>query len=118
VPGAGEPSAYEVYAVRYARELDVPVSELVEGAAPGRKLDIAMTFWVLKGPDGRSVFVYAAFDRPRLLWRKCIADYTRPDKALGRLWITPEELTDVVITHMHWGAFASWTVMCARFSRV
>ena len=65
-----------MYAVRYARELDVPVSELVEGAEPGRKLDIAMTFWVLKGPDGRTVLVDAGFHRERLLRRKVIADYT------------------------------------------
>jgi len=34
--------------------------------------------------------------------RKGIADYTRPDKALGRLGIKPEDVTDVVVTHMHW----------------
>ncbi len=100
---AGEPPAYEVFAVRYARLLDFPVSALVQGAEPGRKLDIAMTFWVLKGPDGRTVLVDAGFYRPKLLRdRKGIADYTRPDKALGRLGIRPEAVTDVVVTHMHW----------------
>jgi len=100
---AGEPPAYEVYAVRYARLRDFPVAALVQGAEPGRKLDIAMTFWVLKGPDGRTVLVDAGFYRRRLLeqW-KGVADYTRPDKALERLGIKPEEVTDVVITHMHW----------------
>jgi glyoxylase-like metal-dependent hydrolase (beta-lactamase superfamily II) len=34
--------------------------------------------------------------------RKDVADYTRPDKALARIGITPDEVTDVVITHMHW----------------
>ena len=34
--------------------------------------------------------------------RKDVADYTRPDKALERLGIKPEEVTDVVVTHMHW----------------
>jgi glyoxylase-like metal-dependent hydrolase (beta-lactamase superfamily II) len=100
---AGEPPAYEVYAVRYANLLDFPVSALVQGAEPGRKLDIAMTFWVLKGPDGRTVLVDAGFYRPRLLReRNGVADYTRPDKALVRLGIRPEEVTDVVVTHMHW----------------
>jgi glyoxylase-like metal-dependent hydrolase (beta-lactamase superfamily II) len=92
-----------VYAVRYAKLLDFPVAALVQGAEPGRKLDIAMTVWVLKGPDGRTVLVDAGFYRPQLLkeW-KGIADYTRPDKALERLGIKPEEVTDVVVTHMHW----------------
>jgi len=62
-----------------------------------------MTFWVLKGPKGRTVLVDAAFYRPRLFQeRKGIAEFTRPDEALGRLGIKPEEVTDVVLTHMHW----------------
>jgi glyoxylase-like metal-dependent hydrolase (beta-lactamase superfamily II) len=100
---ASDPPPYEVYAVRYARLLDFPISALVQGAASRRKLDIAMTFWVLKGPEGRTVLVDAGFYRPRLLKERAgIADYTRPDKALGRLGISPEEVTDVVVTHMHW----------------
>jgi glyoxylase-like metal-dependent hydrolase (beta-lactamase superfamily II) len=100
---AGEPPAYEVYAVRYATLRDFPVSALVQGAEPRRKLDIAMTLWVLKGPEGRTILVDAGFYRPRLLkqWRG-IADYTRPDKALARLGIGPEEVTDAIVTHMHW----------------
>ncbi|MBV8432100.1 MAG: hypothetical protein JO244_13110, partial [Solirubrobacterales bacterium] len=73
---ADEPLAYEVYAVRYARLLDFPVPALVQGAEPGRKLDIAMTLWVLKGPAGRTALVDAGFYRPRLMERQDIADYT------------------------------------------
>ena len=40
--------------------------------------------------------------RSSLRERSGVADYTRPDKALGRLGIKPEEVTDVVVTHMHW----------------
>jgi glyoxylase-like metal-dependent hydrolase (beta-lactamase superfamily II) len=60
-----------------------------------------MTIWVLKGPDGRTVLVDAGFYRPQF-FKKNVVDYTRPDKALGRLGIGPEEVTDVVVTHMHW----------------
>jgi glyoxylase-like metal-dependent hydrolase (beta-lactamase superfamily II)/dienelactone hydrolase len=100
---ATEPPAYEVYAVRYATLRAFPVSALVEGAEPGRKLDIAMTLWVLKGPDGRIVLVDAGFYRPRLLkQRRGVADFIRPDRALAPLGIKPDEVTDVIVTHMHW----------------
>jgi len=99
---AGEPPAYEVYAVRYARLKDFAVANLVQGADPGRKLDLAMTVWVLKGPDGRTVLVDAGFYRSPYVDGDKVADYTRPDKALERLGIMPEEVTDVVVTHMHW----------------
>jgi glyoxylase-like metal-dependent hydrolase (beta-lactamase superfamily II) len=96
------PSVYEVYAVRYATLRGWPVSNLVKGADPARKLDIAMTVWVLKCPDGRIVLVDAGYYRPSLLKLKGTADFTRPDKALERLRIKPEDVTDVILTHMHW----------------
>jgi glyoxylase-like metal-dependent hydrolase (beta-lactamase superfamily II) len=98
---AAEPPLYDVYAVRYARMPDFPVAALVKGAEAGRKLDIAMTIWVLKGLDGRTVLVDAGFYRPQFLKRR-VTDYTRPDKALERLGIRPEQVTDIVVTHMHW----------------
>jgi glyoxylase-like metal-dependent hydrolase (beta-lactamase superfamily II) len=99
---ADDPPRYEVYAVRYARLLDYGVANLVQGADPERKLDLAMTVWVLKGPDGRTVLVDAGFYRPPYIDRKDVADYTRPDRALQALGITPEQVTDVIVTHMHW----------------
>jgi glyoxylase-like metal-dependent hydrolase (beta-lactamase superfamily II) len=98
---ASEPPVYEAYAIRYATLLGYPVASLVRGADPKRKLDLAMTVWVLKGP-GRTVLVDTGFYRPQTMKRKDVADYTRPDKALARIGITPDEVTDVVITHMHW----------------
>ena len=107
--GPGRPAdaadlpAYEAYAVRYATLANFPVAALVRGAEPARKLDIAMTVWVLKGPEGRVVLVDSGFYRPKLLkeW-KSVTSYTRPDKALARLGIRPEDVTDVIITHAHW----------------
>jgi glyoxylase-like metal-dependent hydrolase (beta-lactamase superfamily II) len=99
---ADEPPPYEVYALRYGTCAGCPVSFLVQGAEPQRKVDLAMTFWVLKGPDGRTVLVDAGFYRPQFFKEfEGIADYTRPDRAVGRLGIKPEEVTDVIITHMH-----------------
>jgi glyoxylase-like metal-dependent hydrolase (beta-lactamase superfamily II) len=99
---SAEPPAYEVYAVRYATLPDFPVAALVQGAERGRKLDIAMMIWVLKGPDGRIVLVDAGFYRPQFLKSWKVSDYTRPDRALDRLGIRPEQVTDIVVTHMHW----------------
>ena len=79
-----------------------PVSFLVQGAEKERKVDLAFTFCVLKGPGGRTVLVDAGFYRPQFFKEfEGITDYTRPDRAIGRLGIKPEEVTDVIITHMH-----------------
>jgi glyoxylase-like metal-dependent hydrolase (beta-lactamase superfamily II) len=99
---AAEPPAYEVYAVRYATLPDFPVAALVQGAERGRKLDIAMMIWVLKGPGERIVLVDAGFYRPQFLKRWKASGYIRPDSALEGLGIRPEQVTDLVVTHMHW----------------
>jgi glyoxylase-like metal-dependent hydrolase (beta-lactamase superfamily II) len=99
---AGEPPAYDVYAVRFATLRGYPVASLVQGADPGRKLDIAMSVWVLKGPGRRTMLVDAGFYRPQFFKEGNVADYTRPDKVVARLGITPEQVTDVIVTHTHW----------------
>jgi glyoxylase-like metal-dependent hydrolase (beta-lactamase superfamily II) len=98
---AGEVPAYEAYAVRFATCPGCPLANLVKGAAPGRTIDLAMTFWVLKDPGGRRVLVDAGFYREEILKSYGAADFTRPDKALERLGIKPDEVTDVILTHMH-----------------
>jgi glyoxylase-like metal-dependent hydrolase (beta-lactamase superfamily II) len=97
---AGDSPAYEAYAVRFATARDCPLANLVKGADPGRTIDLAMTFWVLKG-GGRIVLVDAGFYRLELLKVFGVADFTRPDQALRRLGIKPDEVTDVILTHMH-----------------
>jgi glyoxylase-like metal-dependent hydrolase (beta-lactamase superfamily II) len=99
---ASEPPVYEAYAVRYATLVGYDVAWLVQGADPKRKLDLAMAFWVLKGPGGKTILIDAGFYRPEILKRKDVADYTRPDEALAKLGIKPDQITDVIITHMHW----------------
>jgi glyoxylase-like metal-dependent hydrolase (beta-lactamase superfamily II) len=99
---AGEMPAYEAYAVRFATCPGCPLANLVKGAAPGRTIDLAMTFWVLKDPGGRTVLVDAGFYRQEIIKSYGgAADFTRPDKALERLGIKPDEVTDVILTHMH-----------------
>ena len=88
---ADEPPVYEAYAIRYATLLGYPVASLVQGADRARKLDLAMMFWVLKGPGGQTVLVDSGFYRPRNMKRTDIADYVRPDKALSRLGIKPKK---------------------------
>jgi glyoxylase-like metal-dependent hydrolase (beta-lactamase superfamily II) len=96
-----EAPAYEAYAVRFATAPGCPLANLVQGADPKRTIDLAMTFWVLKGPGGRTVLVDAGFYRQEVLKVFGVADFTRPDKALERLGIKPDEVTDVILTHMH-----------------
>ena len=91
----------EVYAIRYA-SIPFRVSGLIAGADTSRRLDIAMTVWLMKGPDGRLVLLDAGFKRPDLIERWKPADYVTPAAALERFGVRPEAVTDLIISHVHW----------------
>jgi glyoxylase-like metal-dependent hydrolase (beta-lactamase superfamily II) len=65
-------------------------------------MDLAMMVWVIRGHSGRVILFDAGFYREKFLrqWRP--VDYVRPSIALADLRIRPDEVTDVVISHVHW----------------
>jgi glyoxylase-like metal-dependent hydrolase (beta-lactamase superfamily II) len=92
---------YEVFAIRYATLPAFPVSSLIKGADPSRVTDIAMMFWLIRG-GGRNVLVDTGFYRPQFFDHFKVADFVRPDQAVARAGVRPEEITDVILTHSHW----------------
>ena len=96
-----EEAGYEVSAVRYGTLADFPVRGLVAGADSGRRMDIALMVWVLRNP-ARTVLVDAGFYRDKFIrqWRP--RDFVRPSEALARAGVRPDEVTDVVLSHVHW----------------
>jgi len=101
-PLRAEADKYQVYAIRVATVSAFPTSALVAGADRSRTSDIAMMFWVLKGADGRIALVDAGFHREKYLRQFKVADFISPDAALAPLGIDPKEVTDIILTHMHW----------------
>jgi glyoxylase-like metal-dependent hydrolase (beta-lactamase superfamily II) len=96
---------YEVFAIRYASIPDFPVNALIAGADPQRKFSIAMTIWLIRG-NGRVVLVDSGFYRPQFFKQFKIDGFIKPSDAVAQSGIQPaltaEDVTDVVITHMHW----------------
>lgn len=92
---------YEVYAIRYATIPDFRVADLVAGADAARKLDIAMMVWLVRG-NGRNILVDSGFYHDQFFKQWHVTDYVKPSDAVKRLGLQPEDITDVIITHMHW----------------
>lgn len=97
-----EPEKYEVYAVRFATIANFSVGSLVAGADRSRRMDIAMTVWLLKGSGGRIALVDSGFHREQYFKQFAVKDYVKPSEALAPLGIKPEEVTDIFLSHMHW----------------
>jgi glyoxylase-like metal-dependent hydrolase (beta-lactamase superfamily II) len=93
---------YEVYAVRFATLANFPVSSLVAGADGARRLDIAMMIWVLKGADGRVAIVDTGFHREQYFRQFTVKDYISPAEAIAPLGLEAADVTDILLSHMHW----------------
>ena len=92
---------YEIYAMRYATIPDFSVAGLVAGAARDRKLDIAMMVWLVRG-NGRNILVDSGFYRDQFFRQWHVTDFVKPSEAVARVGLKPEDITDVIVTHMHW----------------
>jgi glyoxylase-like metal-dependent hydrolase (beta-lactamase superfamily II) len=93
---------YEVYAIRYATIPGFAASGLIAGADPSRHIDIAMMVWLARGPNGRNVLVDAGFHRESFLNRWKPRDFVTPAAAVERAGVKPDDVTDVIISHIHW----------------
>lgn len=93
--------SYEIYGVRYATLKDFPVASLVAGADKSRKMDIAMYVWVIKG-NGRTILFDCGFYRDQFIQHWHPVDFVRPSDAIKNAVVQPEDVTDVIISHIHW----------------
>ena len=92
----------EVYAIRYGTLRNFPVAALVAGADTTRRLDIALMVWLVKRADGRNVLVDAGFYRDKFVTQWKPADYRKPSEAIADLGLRPGDITDIVVSHVHW----------------
>jgi glyoxylase-like metal-dependent hydrolase (beta-lactamase superfamily II) len=65
-------------------------------------MDIALMVWLIKRPDGRNVLVDAGFYRDKFMQRWKPVDYIKPSDAVRLVGLRPEDITDVIISHVHW----------------
>lgn len=92
---------YEVYAIEYAKLAGFPANALILGADSARKLDLSMMVWLVKG-EGRVILVDAGFYRQEFLSTWKVKDFRKPSDAVAAFGVRPEEVTDIVVSHMHW----------------
>ena len=95
------PPRYQVHAVRFATLAGFPKRSLIAGAPATDSLDIAMMVWVVRG-GGRTILVDAGFYREKFMRQWHPADYLKPSEALDVLGIKPDEVTDIIVSHIHW----------------
>src|SRR5437870_11678468 len=95
-------ATYEVYALSYGVYPGFPVSSLVAGADKSRKIDLQMMIWLVKGPGGRNILVDTGCYHENVVKGKGIKNLIKASEAIAKLGLAATDITDVIITHMHW----------------
>src|SRR5436305_10576592 len=93
---------YEVYALSYGVYPGFPVSALLAGADKDRKIDLQMMIWLVKGPGGRNILVDTGCYHENVVKGKGLKNLIKASEAIAKLGISAADITDVIITHMHW----------------
>jgi glyoxylase-like metal-dependent hydrolase (beta-lactamase superfamily II) len=99
--GASSTSEYSIQAIRLANSPGDSVADMVVGAPKDEKIDTIYALWLIRG-GGRNILFDSGFHRERWFKVWTIKDYLRPDEAVKLAGVTPEEVTDIVISHAHW----------------
>jgi hypothetical protein len=60
-----------------------------------------MMVWLVRTGD-RNILVDSGFYRDQFFKQWHVTDFVKPSEAIGRIGVKPEDITDVIITHMHW----------------
>jgi len=92
---------YTIEAIRYANVRAFPLSSLVMGAAPEKRVDIAMVFWLIRG-GGRNILFDCGFHRPSWIARFRVTDFLSPAEAVREAGLEPSLITDIIVSHAHW----------------
>lgn len=100
-PDAQAAPNYEIYAIRYATLKAYPLGGLVEGEDRNTKIDIGMYVFLVKG-GGHNVLFDCGFYRPQFMRQWHPADYEIPSAAIEHAGLKAGDITDVVISHIHW----------------
>jgi glyoxylase-like metal-dependent hydrolase (beta-lactamase superfamily II) len=101
ISGAANAPEYSIVAIRIADSPGDRVAEMVMGAPQNEKIDSIYAMWLIRG-GGRNILFDSGFHRERWFKEWTIKDYLRPDEAVKIAGVTPEEVTDIVISHAHW----------------
>jgi glyoxylase-like metal-dependent hydrolase (beta-lactamase superfamily II) len=96
-----QPTSYSIQAIRLADSPGDSVAEMVMGAPKEEKIDTIYALWLIQG-NHRNILFDSGFHRDRWFKIWTIKDYLSPSKAVRQAGVTPEQVTDIIISHAHW----------------
>ena len=91
---------YKVYAVHYGTSDSYPMPFLMYLGDATKNVPMDWSFWVIQG-NGRVILLdTGCSEKMAKQWN--VKGWVRSDEAIKKLNIKPEEVTDIIVSHMHW----------------
>ncbi len=96
-------NTYDIYALKFGERTNyVRMEDQAVGDNSGDSTKVFYMYWLLKGRyNGKVILVDAGFTDDAGVDPKQIT-FISPEKLLAAVNVTPEEVTDIIITHPHW----------------
>lgn len=96
--GKSQNVSYDIYAIQFGGQRRISAKQIAVKAAEGDSVTMCYMFWLLRGTNGKNILVDVGFidsaDRR--------SNYVRPDRALKKLSVRSEDISDIILTHPHW----------------
>ncbi len=98
---APEETMWRVYALEYGLSEGYPRSSMVRDAPPEEKSTMSWQAWLIRN-DRRTILVDTGFGQESVARKWKLTYFQKVPELLAHLSIPPEDITDVVLTHLHW----------------
>jgi glyoxylase-like metal-dependent hydrolase (beta-lactamase superfamily II) len=99
---------YTIQAIRFGTLPNVKITTLMPLAKdPDTHLDIGVVVWLIRG-GGKTILFDTGYHRQTPgfdQWHT--QDFVRPDEAVKLAGIQPDDITDIVVSHVHWDHMGS-----------
>lgn len=100
VMGATTGEPYEVYALKYAGPFTSKLAMVLWMEGWDQEIERNYYFWAIRAKSGETILVDTGTGPTEANKRK-LKNYVNPVEALARLNVRPEQVTKVIITHIH-----------------
>jgi len=100
VKSSGSQVSYEVFALKYAGPFDRKLAMIMFNTGWSEDIAINYYIWAIRSKDGETTLVDTGTG-PTLAKERGFKGFVPPEQMVARLGIKPEQVTKVIITHMH-----------------
>ncbi len=95
------PPVYEVYAIAFTNNIKSEGKWITSRNAPD-SIEMCFMVWLIKGNNGKNILVDAGYLMTDSALRVDKTGYIRPDIAVQKMKLNPNDITDIIISHPHW----------------